>query len=158
VTSARGNVAAAVYGQILATSLVATLSEDHEISAAQLLFWLAVTMVVFWVAHVYAEAVARRLDSGHELGVADLRDLVRNDLPELLAALPAITALALGALGVYSRETAVELAIGGGVVLLATWGYVIARRTGMSGRATVGSVVLNGAVGLAIVGLKVWIH
>jgi hypothetical protein len=154
----RGNVAAAVYGQILATSLVATLSEDGGISSTELLFWLGLTMVVFWVAHVYAEAVARRLDRGRDLEVADIRELVTDELPELVAVLPPMAAIALGAVGLLERDTAVELAIALGVALLAAWGYVIARRTHLSPRATVGSVVLNGAIGLAIVGLKVWIH
>lgn len=151
------NVAAAVYGQILATSLVATLSEDHEISASQLLFWLAVTMVVFWLAHIYADGVARRLGRERDLDLAEIRALFKHDLPELMGAAPAMAALALGWIGVLSRETAVELAIGLGVVLLAGWGYVIARRARLSRWETAGSIVLNGAIGLAIVGMKVWI-
>jgi hypothetical protein len=151
-------VALAVYGQILATSLVATLSEDHEISAGQLLFWLAVTMVVFWIAHVYAEAVARRLARERALTVTDVGDLAREELPELVAALPPMAALALGAVGVLSRDAAVELAIGTGVLLLAAWGYVIARRSGLTAWGTAGSIALNATAGLAIVGMKIWIH
>jgi len=35
---------------------------------------------------------------------------------------------------------------------------VIARRTGLSTRATIASIAVNGMIGLAIVGLKIWIH
>ena len=153
-----GNVAAAVYGQILATSIVATLSEDHGITAGQLLFWVALTMLVFWIAHVYAEGVARRMDRDSDLGVAELWQLARDELPELTAALPAAVALFLGWVGVLSRDAAVTLAIVVGVLVLAGWGFVVARRSGMSPRGTVGAVAINGAFGLAIVGMKVWIH
>jgi hypothetical protein len=100
VSTPRANVAAAVYGQILVTSVVATLSEDHGISAGALLFWVLVTMLVFWVAHVYAEGVARRLDRDSDLTIAEVRDLAVDELPELLAALPAAGALLLGWIGV----------------------------------------------------------
>jgi hypothetical protein len=151
------NVAAAVYGQILVTALVATLSEDETISSGQLLFWVLVTMLVFWLAHVYAEGVARRLqvDRDHEL--ADLRELVADELPELYPTLPAMLVLALGWIGVLSRDAAADTAIALGVATLAAMGYVIARRSRLPPRATVISVALNGGFGLAIVALKVFI-
>jgi hypothetical protein len=157
MSTPKANVAAAVYGQILVTSIVATLSEDHGISAGGLLFWVVVTMLVFWVAHVYAEGVAWRLSRDRDLGVSELRELAVDELPELLAALPAAGALFLGWVGVLSREGAVDLAIGFGVALMAGWGFMIARRSGLSPLATVGAVTINGAFGLAIVGLKVLI-
>ena len=114
-------------------------------------------MVVFWLAHIYADGVARQLGRA---GPGSRRD------PCALQARSARAdgsgagdgALALGWIGVLSRETAVELAIGLGVVLLAGWGYVIARRARLSRWETAGSIALNGAIGLAIVGMKVWIH
>jgi hypothetical protein len=152
------NVAAAVYGQLLVTALVATLSEDEGISSGQLLFWVVVTMLVFWLAHVYAEGVARRLERDRDLGAADVGDLLADELPELYAMLPALAALALGWIGALSRTAAVDLAIGIGVATLAATGFVIARRSRMSPGATVASVAINGAFGLAIVALKVFIE
>jgi hypothetical protein len=151
------NVTGAVYGQILVTTIVATLSEDHGISAGELLFWVVVTMLVFWIAHVYAEGVARRLERDRDLGLQELRELAVDELPELQACLPAVAALALGWLGVLSREAAVDLAIGLGVAVLAAWGFVIARRSGLSPARTLGAVLITGGFGLAIVGLKVLI-
>ena len=152
------NVAAAVYGQILVTALVATLSEDETISAGQLLFWVVVTMLVFWIAHVYAAGVARRLELDHDLGVPDLKELIADELPELYPTLPAMLVLALGWVGVLSKETAAAVAIALGVATLAAMGYVVARRSKLDPRETVVSVVLNGSFGLAIVALKVFIE
>src|SRR4051794_24272731 len=154
----RRNVAAAVYGQILVTALVATLSEDESISIGSLLVWVALTMLVFWLAHLYAEGVAVRLEREHDLGLADVRELVRNELPELYATLPAVLLPALGWVGVLSRDAAIDIAIGAGVATLAGMGFVIARRSHLPPRATAVSVGVNGAFGLAIVALKVFTH
>lgn len=154
----RRNVAAAVYGQILVTALVATLSEDDSISIGSLLFWVAVTMLVFWLAHLYAEGVAVRLERERDLGLADVGELVRNELPELYATLPAVIVLALGWVGVLSRDAAIDIAIGAGVATLAGMGFVIARRSHLPPRATAVAVGVNGAFGLAIVALKVFTH
>jgi hypothetical protein len=151
------NAAAIVYGQILVTAIVATLSEDEGLSAGQLEFWVVVTMGVFWLAHVYAEGFARRLERDRDLGPADLRELARDELPELYPALPAVLALGLGWVGVLSTHTAANLAIGLGVAALAATGFVVARRSRLSPRATVTAVVVNAAFGLAIVALKVFI-
>jgi hypothetical protein len=153
----RRNVTGAVYGQILVTAIVATLSEDHGISAGELLFWVVVTMLVFWLAHVYAEGVGRRLGRDTDLGFRDVRELAKDELPELQAALPAVAALTLGWLGALSRDTSVDLAIGLGVAALGGWGFVIARRSGLSPWGTLTAVLVNGVFGLAIVGMKVLI-
>jgi hypothetical protein len=114
-------------------------------------------MLVFWLAHVYAEGVARRLQVDRDLRLADLRELVADELPELYPTLPAMLVLALGWIGVLSREAAADTAIALGVATLAAMGYVIARRSQLPPRATVISVALNGGFGLAIVALKVFI-
>jgi len=146
-----------VYGQIVVTALVATLSEDETISAGQLLFWVVVTMLVFWIAHLYAEGVARRLGLDRDLGLADLKALVADELPELYPTLPAMLVLALGWIGVLSKQAAADAAIALGVTTLAAMGYVIARRSRLPPRATIASVALNGGFGLAIVALKAFI-
>jgi hypothetical protein len=157
VSRLTANVSAAVYGQILVTAIVATLSEDESISSGQLLFWVVVTMLVFWLAHVYAEGVERRLGRESDLGMGEVRELVRDELPEVLVTLPALAALFLGWVDVLSLDAAADLAIAYGVVALAGWGYLIARRSRMSAWATLGSIAINGAFGLAIVALKVFI-
>jgi hypothetical protein len=58
---------AMVYGQILTISVVAELSEDGQAGPSEIFFSVMLTMVVFWLAHVYAEAVAVRLDRPESL-------------------------------------------------------------------------------------------
>lgn len=93
-------VVGAVYGQILATAIVATLSEDSAASASEIFFGVAVAMLVFWLAHVYAEAVAVRLDRDQPLTVPEVWRVAVQEWPEAQAAIPALAALGLGWVGV----------------------------------------------------------
>ncbi|HKF79277.1 MAG TPA: hypothetical protein VKB17_00465 [Thermoleophilaceae bacterium] len=151
-------VVGAVYGQILATAIVATLSEDSAASASEIFFGVAVAMLVFWLAHVYAEAVAVRLDRDQPLTVPEVWRVAVQEWPEAQAAIPALAALGLGWVGVLTRDAATDLAIALGVVALFGWGFLIARRSRLSPWGTAGAVALNGGFGLAIVALKVIVH
>jgi hypothetical protein len=155
---ATANVAGAIYGQLLATAVVATLSEDEEISAAETFSGVAVTVLVFWLAHVYAEGVAERLGRERGLGWPEVRSVAAREWPMAQAAVPTLVVLGLGWVGALSRDAAIDLAIVVGVAALVAWGFVIARRSRMSALGTVGAVALTGGLGLAIVVLKVAVH
>ena len=152
------NVSGAVYGQVLATSLVVALGHDKSLSSLEMLLALAVTMTVFWLAHVYSEAVAGVLALGHNSSFAELRRLAAGEWPIAEAAATSIFALALGAVGVLDRQEAIWLAIALGIADLCLWGWRIGRRWH---RSWLYSLVLAGASGLValpVVALKVFIH
>jgi hypothetical protein len=148
----------AIYGQILVTAIVATLSEEESISASDILVGVVVTMLVFWLAHVYARAEAMRLTRTEGLTVREVAGIAAEEWPMVQAAIPAVVFLVLGWAGVLSRDMAIDLAVAAGVVALAGWGFLIARRSRMSLPGTVGTVALNCGLGLAIVGLKIAVH
>ena len=152
----RTNVAHAIYGTILVTAVVASLSEDGGISSGEILYSVALTGLIFWLAHVYAESVAERFARDCPLRWTNVREVALREWPPVAqAATPAMAALGLGWAGALSRDAAVDLAIGLGVAALCSWGFVIARRSGLSAAGTVGSMAINGAFGLAIIVLKV---
>jgi hypothetical protein len=154
----RANVAGAIYGQVLVTSFVAGLSEVGSVDPGEIFTSLLVTMLVFWLAHVYADAVAQRLEREDPLSWREVWNIAKYEWPMLQAAVPALLALSLGWAGALPNLTAVRLAIGLGVVALLAWGFVIARASRLSALATVGSVALNGAFGLGIVTVKLLVH
>jgi len=55
------NLAGGIYGTILVTSIIAASDSSHTIWRSFGI--LEVTVVVFWLAHVYAHALAWSLDS-----------------------------------------------------------------------------------------------
>jgi hypothetical protein len=80
------------------------------------------------------------------------------ELPMLESALPTAIALALGAIGVLSRETAATVAIAVGVATLFLWGLVVARASGLPWARSLTRATISGGFGLLIVALKVVVH
>ena len=112
-------------------------------------------MIVFWLAHVYAHALAWRLDSNEGFSRASLRPdrapaSGRSCRPR---SSPRSRSLA-GGLGLISARAAYLIAIGYGVVALIWWGFVFARKERMSVLATTAVVLINASFGLCIVLLK----
>jgi hypothetical protein len=151
-------VARTIYGTILITALVAGLSEGKDIDAWQILVSVTGTAIVFWAAHVYAEVISQRLAAGRSLSWAEIGRSMSEELPMIQAGFPAALALGLSALGFYSTETGVTLAIGFGVASLFAYGVVLGHREGASRRQTFVTACVNGGFGLVIVALKAFVH
>jgi len=151
-------VARTIYGTILITALVAGLSEGKDIDAWQILVSVTGTALVFWAAHVYAEVLSQRLAAGRSLSWDETNRAMGDELPMIQAGAPAGIALSLAALGFYSTETGVTLAIGFGVASLFAYGIVLGHREGAGRLQTFIGACVNGAFGLVIVALKAFVH
>ena len=138
--------------------MVVALSEDPALGAQAVLLWLVVTMLVFWLAHAYADVIAAQLDRDVRSLATEVRHSMRREWPIAQAAgVPGI-ALALGWAGLFSDETAIDLAIALGVVQLALWGFAIARSKRLTLLGTLVATGVSSTFGLALVGLKVLVH
>lgn len=157
VGRAGGDFAAAVYGSILAAAVVASL-DLGDVAAPAMTVSLGGTMVVFWLSHVWADAVADRMRDGRPYAWGQLRAAATWHWPMLEAALGPLLALALADLGVWVRETAVTIALAISVVQLVGWGIVVGRRTFDSWPAALLSGAVDGLLGLALVVLKTLVH
>lgn len=156
-TDARA-AASSIYGTILVTALVATLSEDEGVDAWQILVGVTLTTLVFWAAHAYADALGRQAVHGHGPSLHELGRSLAREWPMVRAGVPAAVALALAALGVYSDDTGVNLAIGLGVATLFASGLLLARREHVTPFQGLVAATVNGAFGMVIVALKVYVH
>src|SRR5215212_9283868 len=92
---------------------------------------------------------------GAALGAAKLRPRFGREVGILLAGVVPITALVLGAIGVFKETTAVWAAISVGLVTLAVEGVPFARIERLGLAATVVATVINLALGLLVVAMKV---
>lgn len=148
------NLVGAIEGTIVATAVVATLDE----SSASVLrsFWiLLATGTFFWIAHVYADLLAARIKGHHRMKRDDVTGVMSREWPLLASSFVLAIPLALGWMGVLSRDLALGVATGVGVAALIGWGVVFSRREGHGLAGVVAAATMNAAVGVLIIGLKV---
>jgi hypothetical protein len=150
--------ASGIYGTILSTALIAAYTEDPGSDPLQVAVVVVVTAAVFWVAHAYADVLARGLVGSQGRGLTQARAELAREWPLLLGSLPPVLPLLLAPLEVLSDDSAETLAIASGVSLLAGWGMTIAWR---KGSGLIGIAISTGAsafFGVVIVGLKALVH
>ena len=150
----RQTIAGTVYGTIVVLSVLAAGAQAFAHQLWRLAVLVGVTVLVFWVAHVYSDALGQSLNAGRRLRAAELAALARHEFSIPLAAVLPITAVVLGALGVLAGHSATWLALAIGIATLTAQGARYARLEEMSRTATAFAVVVNLALGLVIVALK----
>jgi hypothetical protein len=158
VTTKPANLARAIYGYILATSLVAAFSEDDDYSTTEVAVSVFVTGLVFWLAHVYASLLGERYAAGRRLTRSEIGAEFYAEWPLVQAFIPSIAVLLLGTIGLLSDDTAVWLAIAVGLAALLLWSLEIGRRERLSPLELAGMGLVNGLFGAAVVVLKVVVH
>jgi hypothetical protein len=153
----RGTIAGTVYGTIIVLAVLAAGGNAYRKEPWHLVVIVVTTVLVLWLAHVYAHGLAESLQAGRRLSAAELGQIARRELAIPAAAVAPATALALGAVGVFRESTAVWIAFILGVATLAVQGVRYAAVERLSGRATIVAVAVNHALGLALVALEVFV-
>ena len=152
------NPARAIYGTILATALIAAYTEDASSDPGQIAVAVMAAVLVFWLAHAYAETLAQGAAPGSGGPVATFRAGMRGEWPLVLGALPPVAPLLLAPLGLLSDAAAEDLALIAGIGVLTIWGSAITwrQRPGLVGLAL--SAAASLFFGVVIVGLKAFVH
>lgn len=149
----RTDYAGAVYGSMLAASVVATAGVVGAYPRIQLAVMLIVTGLVFWCAHVYARLAGERL-VGQGITWRETRRVAGHEWSIVEAAiLPAAVVLVSPALGLGLAGTA-WLALGVAVAQQVVWAFMGAVRAGASRRQAAVEGLANLALGLIIVAAK----
>ena len=155
----RRNYAAAIYGLILVDSVLAVYREEATtIGAGTVAATVLVTSLVFWLAHVYAELLAFRIDNRRAPAWSDWVAAMRYEWPIVSASFAPIAALMLGVFEVISDKKSVTLALLICFGELGAFGLQSARRGGASGAVAWGSCAVALLLGVIIVGLKVLVQ
>jgi hypothetical protein len=153
------NPARAIYGTILVMAVITALSHDDTVTAGELVAGVLATTFVFWIAHVYAEVLGRRVEGGAgRPTLGNVAVAARGEWPLVEASLLPVLALLLAVVGVVKTDTAVTIAIAIGVAELFGYGILAGRRLQLSRGGVIAVGVVNGALGLVIVLLKVLVH
>jgi hypothetical protein len=144
-----------VYGTIVVLASLTAGGKAFQHNLWHLAAIVVVTVLVLWIAHVYAHGLGESLEAGRRLDIAELGAIAGRELAIPLAAVVPTATLALGAVGFFRAGTAVWIAVAICVATLAAQGLRYARLERLSRVGTLVAVALNLALGLAIVALKV---
>lgn len=152
------NPAGAVYGTVIAGSLVVAEGSQDDVDLGRLVLLVLATQVVYWLAHVYSEVVGlrieeRRAPTWHEVG-----GVLRSEWALVAASFGPLLAIGVGAALGLDPDTCVLLALWVIPVILAGWALLAARRSSMRVGETVLYVGLSAAFGVALVVLKALFH
>lgn len=143
-----------VYGLILVAGLIATASSAHAPSIRVLIF-VAVTLGVFWLAHVYSAVVANHGRTGEDGQPMTLKTAIPESVGEargmLFAAVFPAAALLLGVFGIVGDKAAAWLALWTCVVALASLGYLSYRRIGAALHVRLLGALTTASFGIVII-------
>jgi hypothetical protein len=158
VAGTTGSVTEAIYGLILATSVIAVSAEYASSNAGLVGVTVLVTGVVFWAAHVYARVLAGSITTHRTPKRFEVREALRHDWPLVEVTIPLVLILALGALDVVADKTVILVATLAALVELVAAGAYAARASGAGLLGTVASGLIAGTLGGAVVLLKALVH
>jgi hypothetical protein len=158
VEEERTRIAAAVYGTVLVLAVLSYLSEDEDLGRGDVLAAMVGTALAYFSAHVYVDYLAARMTGAREPTLALTRKVLREEWPLLQATLAPAVPLLLGGLGVFSRSTAVDIALVVAFADLIGWGYEAGRRSYGNRVGAIGSALVAVTIGLVVVALKSLLH
>ena len=149
------NLVATIEGTIVATAVVAGLDESDSVSPPRALWVLLATGAFFWIAHVYADLLAGRIQGHHRMRRRDVTRCClgngRSSNRRSRSQCPSHSVRS----AYWMTGSRSNLAWLVGVAALVGWGIVFARREGHGLAGVVGAASLNASVGLVIIVLKV---
>lgn len=149
-----GDAASAIYGTILAASILIASAG----SPAVVFLSVIGSGIVFWLAHAHVALVRRVVRSGEHIDRRKVRDTLVEEWPLVQSSLSPAAPLILAMLGIISEGLATEIGIGICFLGLVAWGLVVSRAARLSSRQATLTVGINVALGLILVIFKSLLH
>jgi hypothetical protein len=155
--AAQRDLAGAIYGLILATSVIA-VSRQYTHDAGVTAITVVVTASVFWLAHVYAGVLASGLQLRHMPRWDEVRHIFDEQWPLVQAGILPTAILVLGPVGILEDDTAQTAAIAACLVELGAIGLLVARAAGARGILVAVSGAISLSFGVVVIVLKILVH
>jgi hypothetical protein len=149
----RTDYTGAIYGSLLAASVVAGASALGHHPRFELVVLLLCTGGVFWAAHVYADFVGDRLRH-QAMTWREIRHVCVREWPIVQSAFLPAAAVAISPLLGLGLEGTAWLALGVAVAQQVSWASAAVIRAGASRGAVASVAVVNLVLGLIIVAAK----
>lgn len=152
----RAHPSKAIYGQIIAASLLSALEEQGH-GPWEVIASITVTVMAVWLAKLYADLLGKSVQR-RQMPPTDRRQIVIETLAVLLSLIPMCGIFLLVAAGWLNLLLAFRLAEGVTLAILFVMGFESMRRYKDSIWRGIGAGVVAAAVGAAIIGLKSAVH
>ena len=144
--------APAIYGGLLVTALI-TVQWRSDSTAEFIALSLLVSVFVFWLTHVWAEIVDRRV--GGPVSSEQVARIAWDEAPMLSSALAPGATLVLARIVGVPVDEAIALALIVSIVQLFLWGLAVGRALDRGPGVALLAAGIECAFGLLLVGLKV---
>lgn len=151
------NFARVVYGTIVVAALLAAESARRE-TYAKTVIAVVIAILLYWVAHSYAESAAHRIDSRTRLNTEQLVRSMLHEAPILTgAAFPLLALLLSWAAGATLTE-AVSAALWTAAGIIVVFELVAGVRAELTGSELLVQTLVGAALGCVVIGLKLILH
>ncbi|MDF2443112.1 MAG: hypothetical protein JWR01_1315 [Subtercola sp.] len=148
----------AIYGTLLVAALIGT-ADDGE-TDFEILTTVAPTLVVFWLAHVFAEGIAHYGKHGHQR--VTMREALRFSIGLsaglLYGGVVPCGLLVLGAVGIMGEAPAYGFSLLAPVVLLGALGWFALADRGARWPGRLGAALVTSFLGFIVIVLKIAFH
>ena len=151
-----GDAASAVYGTILAASVLIVAYSSS--SALPAFLGVVGTGIVFWLAHAHVTIMRRVVRDGQHVDARVIRHALTEEWPLVQASLTPAAPLVLAMFGLIEVWVAVDIGVGLCFLSLIAWGIVVARAADLTRRQTLLAIGINAAFGVLLMVLKVLVH
>ena len=146
------NYAPAIYGSLLVTGIVA-VQWRAEASTDPIAATVVISVVVFWLAHVWSEIVNRRVRG--RIALEEAREVALDEASMLASLLLPAIVLAVGPRVGLSVEMAIEIALIVCISQLFLWGVVVGRAAHGGWVLPLVVAIVDSLLGIVLVALKV---
>jgi hypothetical protein len=153
----RANAAGAVYGTIAVAALLDAENANQETYLATEGAVL-LTMLLYWLAHSYAELAGGRLQTGESLTLPGLWRTMAHEFTILVgAALPLFVLLFCWIAGA-SLATGIKAAVWTSAATIVAFEIAIGIHLDLKGRELLGQVAVGLVLGLGVIALQLLLH
>ena len=153
---AAGNPVRLLYGAVVSAAVLAVIDDTEP--PVTVLVSVGSVLIVYWLVHVYVEALATRIVTPGRSGGASLRTALRQEASILAGGVPALVVLAVAFLFGAAVGTAINLAQWTTVLLLAVAGHLGGYRAGLTGWRLALATLNATLIGVLTIALKTVLH
>ncbi|CAI7975866.1 conserved membrane hypothetical protein [Frankia sp. Hr75.2] len=151
------NPAGSIYGTILADSVLAVESE-RQTGLSDLIYAELVSVIVYWLAHVYAEFLGSPPDVSRRAGLHRLAETMAHEWSLVTASFVPLLAVLLAAAAGAPVQTAALAGMWTGVAALVLWGEIAGSRSGRGTWTSLAYGLVSGAFGVTLILLRILLH